>query len=355
MFVVKIGLPATPSPRPKLTVETKNIGEVKNKSSLKPKEEVTFGGIRSISRQAKPPSLHLKRSNGSTAASTSSPGSDSPASRVSPEIPSFSTARTATKQQDPSTKQKNFVEATQGTHSQDTSLTQRQISSAESLTIATSPLHDRPLPFLPEPYSPDAQGLPEDIEGDESNMKRIKNLVVKRKPVRSDSNNTIIPASKTVINKENRPFYASAPLLGQYLSNKINPVKSKGPNAANHSPPSTPVSPISDPGVTSSESVTEAPAHETETASLVTISEDTHDEAQSDSEKKSDPALSISRALLPSPSPVSHLEESPSKYAIKKNTENNLKKDEKARERTEHRSMHLSGPEEFQVSCTSVI
>lgn len=145
---------------------------------------------KSISRSQKPPSLQLKTSNGSTAASIiSSSSSVSLPSTLTPD----------------STSLKNTLRSSQ---QQFHKRSQSQLSK-ELLPIATHSPHDRPLPLLPQhkqsfvrstlretppsPHNRFANPSPVVTSDDspaladnEANMKRLRNLVVKRKPIKGE-------------------------------------------------------------------------------------------------------------------------------------------------------------------------
>jgi hypothetical protein len=149
---------------------------------------------RTISRSFRPPSLHLKTSNGSTAASIiSSSSSVSLLSTLTPDSTSSNYTLKSSLQQ---------------LHKR----TPSQLSKELLPTTTYSP-HDRPLPLLPQNKQQQQQSLihpalrdttpftqndlasplcavPSDdnpaLADDEANMKRLRNLVIKRKPIKGE-------------------------------------------------------------------------------------------------------------------------------------------------------------------------
>jgi hypothetical protein len=335
---------------------------------LNPKEEVTFRASRSISRTSKPPSLYLKRSNGSTAASISSistTASDEQlgSSKTSPPpIPPFSKARDSNRQQQQSTSdptadrelnQLSDLSATRERRLEPNSITRKPLPASKS------PPLDRPLPLLPVPLSspdqtlgrnhqvqeddttsrsPEADGTLSTIQDRDppaGDMKKLK-AFVQRKPVRSDSKNTLPPETNNAVNKENKPFYSSPSLgsYGSYITNGINglmhPSKANLTDSTSVSPPtskstsvgaSAAISPVdstvqlpSDLNSTPQDSA--AASQET----IQAISQKTIRAALRDStfedELNGPSTPRPPPGTLPQPSPISMLEESPSRYAL---------------------------------------
>lgn len=148
---------------------------------------------RTISRSFKPPSLHLKTSNGSTAASIISSSS-------SVSLPSTLAAGSTSSNPTPKSSLQQLHKRTPS-----------QLSKELLPTTTYSP-HDRPLPLLPQnkqqlqslihpalgdsplsTYNNFASPLdvvPSDgspaLADDEANMKRLRNLVIKRKPIKAE-------------------------------------------------------------------------------------------------------------------------------------------------------------------------
>jgi hypothetical protein len=388
----KIGLPSTPRPKPN-KAQTAGLPN----PVLNPKEEVTFRASRSISRTAKPPSLHLQRSNGSTAASISSSSTnadDSPLgpSKISPPppIPPFSKARNSRDKQQQSVQQSTDHSLTEDSdlrHTSKKSLSQGSLD-RKPLPLVKSPKKDRPLPSLPAPTPPAEKSLlridttirqednfhqspegrkisPADYDtvaladeyasGPENDMRRLKDMV-KRKPVRSDSNATISPVTDNVINKENRPFHSSL-MLGTFISGMIHPSRSNltdislqtttttSKSISNES--STLVSPA-DSNMRLPNKSPPAPASISKETVVAALRDDSSEEEfeQVPSTPKPPPAL------LPQASPV--IEESPSKYGIKKSSERNpqVNADKTARDR---RSRASSGIDQYKVSLPDFV
>jgi hypothetical protein len=365
---------------------------------LNPKEEVTFRASRSISRTAKPPSLHLQRSNGSTAASISSVSTnadDSPLdpSKISPPppIPPFSKLRNSQDKQKQPTEQSKHDALSQGLNIRNTNkktLSQDSID-RKPLPLVKSPQGDRPLPSLPAPSPPPERPLPridnalqqgdntdkfpelsktsiadhhtvaladENTTGTEGDMKRFKDMV-KRKPVRSDSNATVSPTTNNVINKENRPFYSS-PMLGTFISGMIHPSRANltdaslqpttvsSKSASNES--STLVSPA--------DSTVHLPDKSTPEPAAASISQETviaalRDDLSDDDLQETPSTPRLQPALLPQASPMT--EESPSKYGIKKRGEMNIQVDAD-KSVNNRRSRAASGIDQYKVCFSNI-
>jgi hypothetical protein len=385
----KIGLPSTPRPKANKTPSAALPSPV-----LSSKEEVTFRASRSISRTTKPPSLHLQRSNGSTAASISSISTNADDSPLGPSkfsspppIPSLSKARNSRdKQQNsierpadgPLTQQSNFRIAKHASKSRDS-------FHRKPLPLAKSPQDDRPLPSLPAPTPPPEKALPQintaihtdniaheppdlsetsivnhdtvtrahsQLGGVEDEMKRFKDMV-KRKPLRSDSNATISPTTNNVINKENRSFHSS-PTLGTFISGMIHPSKPNLTDTSNQTltvtsksiskEPSTHVSPADSTVQLPNKLPPQAPASISQETVIAALRDDSSEDefGEVPSTPRAPPAL------LPQASPT--IEESPSKYGVEKGVEETPQEtvDKSARNR---RSRAASGIDQYKVSC----
>jgi hypothetical protein len=373
----KIGLPS--NPRPKLN---KIQNGVLPSPLLNPKEEVTFRASRSISRTAKPPSLHLQRSNGSTAASISSVStnaSDSPLgpSKPSPPpIPPFSKARNSRdKQQQFSRGVSDVTPArTSDVRTAYDNFLSRTPPNRKPLPEVKSPHDDRPLPSLPASAPPQEKSLPpindvakgddtgydtvavsnEHVDVPAADMKRFKDLV-KRKPVRSDSNAMLSPSTSAPVNKENKPFHSS-PTLGSFFGNvatlshanntdSLN-METSEPTSKTNSNQNTNVTSPADSHSQLSSRNPQASA----TASQETIIAGFRQPSLEDGIEGAPQTPRLPPALLPQASPVSQLAESPSNYAVNLHSNTDLQASNDMSVRNSARIRVVSGIAEYKVS-----
>lgn len=336
-----------------------------------------------MERQQRPFPLKLQRSNGSTAASLTSIStaatelqSKAPKNTPLPPIPPLSKTHTPISHQ-----QGNATFVVKSSGASGTSLTY-QSNNSKPLLQTTSPPPDRPLPSLPSPAQSTARRRPaldaadendfiiepnelsllsnskevedttatNETNGEGVDMRLFKNLVTVRKTVRSESNASFESTPSSAVNRENRPFY-SAPLLGTFLGNKFSRSKSNLTDTSKKSSPSH--SEGTSTATKTQSSLATSPNESTAkvldlSRSPAPISEPSIAESQDEGLSDHGPSTpKAPPALLPQPSPVSHFEQSPSKYALKNKSEKTLVKDETQRDR---RSKTQTGAEQFKVS-----
>jgi hypothetical protein len=386
----KIGLPSNPRPKLNKAQTGKLLSPL-----LNPNEEVTFKASRSISRSAKPPSLHLQRSNGSTAASISSISTNASESpmvpfKISPPpIPPLSKARNSRdKQQQLSkgTSDLNPIQASDERKAKNLSLSNTS-PSRKPLPEVRSPHDGRPLPSIPASTKPSEKALPPisnaslgeeiddvtpepvenlaadhnsvtvpsgNIDEQSADMKRFKDLV-KRKPVRSDSNATLSPTGSDAVNKENKPFHSS-PALGSFFGSIIHPSR---PNLIDSSNSKQTLEATSETNSNQNTHVA-SPAdshvqlsHYPQASASISQETVTAGFRQPSSEDGIEELPSTPRpppALLPQASPMSQLPESPSKYAVDLYSSNDMQLNNDVSARDNARRRVVSGITEFKVS-----
>jgi hypothetical protein len=292
----------TSSPRTKLSP---TLPEVELKSPVRKDsfdEEAAIRSARGISRTGKPATLTLTKSNGSTASSVSGAATTAEVAKSAPAVLSkvlSPISQLLAETSTPPTEQGNSHPPAPS------QIVSPHVASDSAIATAPQISNSAQAETDPRPVSLDNASLADD-EAANSDMQRIKNLV-KRKPVGATNN------------KENHNSHRS-PTSPQTATTKVLPSLPSNPYPQSHARNYIPSNASFSPNY-STQSLEEFPRLESTTSSTTTILA---------------PRPEIGRPstppLLRSPTPLSQLEESPSKYGISKKSERNMRRVDEERQ-----------------------